>query len=293
MTAPHDISSARAALLAGLPVTERRLELAGVSTAVLEGGEGPPMLLLHGPGEFAAGWLTVLPELVRTHHVVVPDLPGHGASPLAEGDVLDAERVRRWLAELIEQTCTAPPVLVGRVIGGAIGARFAMAHPDRLSHLVLVDTLGLTPFAPDPRFGLAMHRFFAAASAGTYDRFMDLCAFDLDGVRARLGERWPAFETYAVALAGDPAVQAAVGSLIGLFATAAMPPGELAAIEVPTTLIWGRQDLATSLAVAESASNRYGWALHVVEAAGDDPALEQPEAFVAAVVSALTAVAVA
>ena len=54
--------------------------LAGVSTAVLEGGDGPPMLLLHGPGEFAAGWLPVFPDLVPTHRVIAPDLPGHGAS---------------------------------------------------------------------------------------------------------------------------------------------------------------------------------------------------------------------
>ena len=46
----------RALLLSGLPVTERRLQVAGVSTAVLEGGAGPPILLLHGPGDFAGMW---------------------------------------------------------------------------------------------------------------------------------------------------------------------------------------------------------------------------------------------
>ena len=50
----HVEHDARERLLAGLPVTERRLQLAGVSTAVLEGGDGPPVVLLHGPGEFAA-----------------------------------------------------------------------------------------------------------------------------------------------------------------------------------------------------------------------------------------------
>lgn len=40
----------RARLLAGAPVTERRLPLAGVDTAVLEGGEGPPVVILHGQG---------------------------------------------------------------------------------------------------------------------------------------------------------------------------------------------------------------------------------------------------
>jgi len=70
----------RETLLAGLPIGEWRWHLAGVSTAVLEGGSaagGPPMVLLHGPGEFAATWLPVLPRLARACHLVVPDLPGH------------------------------------------------------------------------------------------------------------------------------------------------------------------------------------------------------------------------
>ena len=68
----------REKLLAGIPVTERRLQLAGVSTSVLEGGEGPPMMLLHGPGAYGAIWQQVIPELTTTHRVVAPDLPGHG-----------------------------------------------------------------------------------------------------------------------------------------------------------------------------------------------------------------------
>ena len=48
-----------------------------------------------------------------------------------------------WLGELIERTCPSPPVVVGHVLGGAIAARFAIDHGDRLCQLVLVDTLGL------------------------------------------------------------------------------------------------------------------------------------------------------
>ncbi len=57
-------ASHRERLLFGLPVAERRLQLAGVSTSVLEGGAGPSIVLLHGPGEFAAKWRRVLPDLV-------------------------------------------------------------------------------------------------------------------------------------------------------------------------------------------------------------------------------------
>jgi pimeloyl-ACP methyl ester carboxylesterase len=270
--------SARERLLAGLPVTESRRELAGVSTAVLEGGDGPSVVLLHGPGEFAAGWLPVLPQLTRTNRVIAPDLPGHGASRVA-GDPIDAERVLPWLDELIEQTCSEPPVLVGRVVGGAIAARFTANQGERIAALVLVDTLGLAPFRPDPRFGIALQRFFAEPTDRSYHRVMEFCAFDLDRVRERLGERWEAYASYAVELVGDPGVQAALGSLIGQFGAAPIPPEELARIAVPCTLIWGRHDLATPLHVAEAASARYGWPLHVVDDAGDDPPLDQPEAF--------------
>ena len=40
----------REQLLEGLPVAERRLTIAGADTAVLEGGDGPPLVLLHGRG---------------------------------------------------------------------------------------------------------------------------------------------------------------------------------------------------------------------------------------------------
>src|SRR5215211_6169098 len=93
---------ARGRLLAGLPVAERRLRLVGVSTAVLEGGEGPPVVLLHGQGGFAGMWLPVIPDLVTTHRVVAPDLPGLGASEAPEGPP-GAATVLAWLGELIEQ----------------------------------------------------------------------------------------------------------------------------------------------------------------------------------------------
>jgi pimeloyl-ACP methyl ester carboxylesterase len=70
----------RERLLAELPVIERRLSLNGVTTAVLEGGEGSPVVLLHGPGGYGAHWLSIIANLATTHRVIAPDLPGHGES---------------------------------------------------------------------------------------------------------------------------------------------------------------------------------------------------------------------
>jgi len=271
----------RERLLMGVPLSERRLALAGHRTAVLEGGDGPPVVLLHGAGEFAASWMRVIPELVAAHRVIVPDLPGHGASELS-GEALDTLGVLAWLGELIERTCPSPPALVGHLLGGAVAARFAIEHPDRLSRLMLVDTYGLGRFWPTPRYALAMLAFTARPTEGTQERLFRQCVVDLDGLREQLGERGQVLEAYALDRAQQPAMNAALKHLMPQLGVRAIPPTELARIAVPTTLIWGRHDRQVRLGLAEAASARYGWPLHVIERAADDPAFEQPEAFLQA-----------
>ncbi|MGE5125144.1 MAG: alpha/beta fold hydrolase [Betaproteobacteria bacterium] len=267
-------------LLAGLPVTERRLQLAGVSTAVLEGGAGPTIVLLHGPGEFAGKWRRVIPDLVKTHRVIAPDLPGHGASNVLDGRV-DADGMLAWLGGLIERSCPSPPTVVGHVLGGAIAARFAISRGDRLGRLVLVDSLGLAPFRPRPRFALAMIGFLARPTEGTYARFMRQCSFDLDNLRHEMGEHWEAYVAYTLELARSPGAKIA-GRLMRELGLPRIQPADLARIAVPTALIWGRQDRANKLRIAEAASARYGWALHVIEDCADDPPRDRPEAFLEA-----------
>ena len=200
---------------------------------------------------------------------------------------LDTERALQWLGELIERTCISPPVLVGQTLGGAIAARFAIDRGDRLSRLVLVDTIGLSEFQPAPEFGLALREFLAQPTARTHQDLWRYCAFDLDGLRQRMGERWEPFEAYNVDRARTPSVQTALAALMEQLGGPAIPPADLVRIAVPTTLIWGRHDLATPLSVAEAASARYGWPLHVIENCNDDPPVEQPDALLRTLRAAL------
>jgi pimeloyl-ACP methyl ester carboxylesterase len=275
----------RQRLLAGLPVSEGRHELAGISTAVLEGGEGPPVVLLHGPGESAAKWLRIIPGLVRANRVIAPDLPAHGASEVPDASP-GTDRVLAWLGELIERTCPSPPLLIGHVLGGSIAARFAIQRSDRLGHLVLVDSLGLARFRPAPRFALTMFAFLTRPSERSYDRFMRQCSYDLDGLREEMGERWEPFVAYN--LQGAQSAGAKIGGkMMKEFGLPRIPADDLARISAPTTLIWGRQDRANRLRVAESASARYGWPLRVIEDCADDPARDRPEAFLEALAPVL------
>jgi pimeloyl-ACP methyl ester carboxylesterase len=279
-------AATRDRLLAGMPVTERRLDVRGVSTAVLEGGDGPPVVLLHGAGEFAACWRPVLADLVRTHRVVVPDLPGHGASVVG-GDRPDAELVAGWLAELVALTCPSPPVLVGHGLGGAVAARFAADQGERVAGLVLVDSYGLSRYRPAPRFALAMLGATLRQSERSQERLLRQCVADLDGLRERLGDWGAVLEAYALDQARSPGQKAALRGIMPSLGLPAIPPGALARISAPTTLIWGRHDRQVRLDVARAASARWGWPLHVVEDAADDPAVERPEAFLRVLRAAL------
>jgi pimeloyl-ACP methyl ester carboxylesterase len=274
--------STRQRVLAGAPVTERRLDLAGVSTAVLEGGDGPPVVLLHGQGGWSAMWLPVVPGLMAHHRVVAADLPGLGASTVPDGPP-DAARVLAWLEALTERTCPEPPAMVGASLGASIAARFAIAHPDRLSRLVLVAAGSLARFRPAPGVVLAMARFIARPSERTQRGFLRQVAVDPARARALMGADAGA---YGLELARTPSVRAANRRLLRELGTRQIPSEQLAGIAVPTALVWGRQDRVMRLRIAEEASARYGWPLHVVEDAGHF-AIERPEAFEAALAAAL------
>lgn len=277
----------RRRLLAGAPVTERRLELAGVSTAVLEGGEGPPVVLLHGQGGWAGMWVPVMAELVGAHHVVAPDLPGLGASRADVGPP-GAATTLTWLGELIERTCAAPPVLVGASLGGSIAARFAAGSSDRLAGLVLIGMGGLVgKVRIPPATMLALIRHGVRPSERTAMAMLRQVSVDPERARRRMGERWAPFRAYSLELARDPGVRQANRRLLRELGLRQIPPEELARIVVPTSLIWGRRDRVMPLATAEEAGARYGWPLEVIDDAGHFVAVDQPKAFLRALEAAL------
>ncbi len=246
-------AEARERLLAGLPVTEERMTIAGVSTAVLEGGDGPPVVLLHGPAGNAAHWMRVIPDLATTRRVIAPDLPGHGASVVEDGE-LDAERVAR-LARRADRADLLVAPAAGRLRARRRHRRALRGRPRRPAQRPRARRLA--------RAGAVRARPGVRRRAPAVPRASDRgdARRPVAAVRARprrparrMGERWQPFEAYNLDRARTPSAMAALGSLMGELGMPAIPADELARIGVPTTLIWGRHDLATPLRVAEAAS---------------------------------------
>lgn len=106
--------------------------------AVYSGGEGPTVVLVHGFGDSASGWGQVAGQLTEDHRVVVPDMPGSGLSaPGPDGD-LAFEDLRLGLERVLEAEAD-PLVLVGNSLGGMLVTRYALDHPERDLHVVLVN----------------------------------------------------------------------------------------------------------------------------------------------------------
>jgi pimeloyl-ACP methyl ester carboxylesterase len=101
-----------------------------------------------------------------------------------------------------------------------------------------------------------------------------------------MDDRWEASQAYNLDRARTPSVRAANRRMLRELGTKAIPPHELARIAVPTALIWGRHDRVMRLRIAEAASARYGWPLHVIEDAGHF-SIERPDAFREALRAAL------
>jgi pimeloyl-ACP methyl ester carboxylesterase len=121
--------------------TTETIAVRGCSVAVMRGGSGRPLLILHGAGG-AGGWLPYMAELAMRHEVFVPEHPGFGASDTP--DWLDTvSDLANFYLDFLEQTDLADVDLVGFSLGGWIAAELAVRNARRLASLTLVGAAGI------------------------------------------------------------------------------------------------------------------------------------------------------
>jgi pimeloyl-ACP methyl ester carboxylesterase len=109
--------------------------------------EKPLLLLLHGGRDHARSWDWVAQELRHSHHVVAPDLRGHGDSAWAVGSSYTLADFAFDLAQLVEAIAGPedPVAIVGHSLGGAVSLMYAGVFPERVSRLVAIEGVGPPP----------------------------------------------------------------------------------------------------------------------------------------------------
>jgi pimeloyl-ACP methyl ester carboxylesterase len=103
----------------------------------------PPLVLVHGGRDHARSWDWVAQDLRRDHHVIAPDLRGHGDSAWAIGSLYHIAEFVIDLAQLIDAIGQDKVILVAHSMGSAICAQYAGANPDRVSKLVAIEGIDL------------------------------------------------------------------------------------------------------------------------------------------------------
>jgi pimeloyl-ACP methyl ester carboxylesterase len=116
----------------------RFYEHRGARIRVFEGGEGPPLLLIHGYGGAAWNYEPMAPYLAG-RRLIVPDLPGHGASA-----PLPAVRTLSGFADVLAGLLDGPVDVFGHSLGGVVALRLAERHPQLVRRVVLAAAAGIS-----------------------------------------------------------------------------------------------------------------------------------------------------
>lgn len=198
----------------------------------LAGGQGRPVVLIHGLGGRSDDWATVIPPLVAGgFSVYAVDLLGHGASDKPDVDysiALQSETVRQFL----DEQRLGEIDLVGWSMGGWVALKLAAEHPGEVRTLTLVDSAGFTFNAPDPRVlrprtrrELEQMAALFSPEAGSIPAF-----FARDVLRVMADQDW------IVARA-----------LTSMYSRRDLMDGKVAAMTMPVHLVWGSEDVLTPL----------------------------------------------
>jgi pimeloyl-ACP methyl ester carboxylesterase len=100
-------------------------------------GNGQPIIMLHGIFGSSDNWLTSSRMLSEQFHTYAVDLRNHGHSP--HGDEFDYPVMVQDVVGFIDDHGIADPVVIGHSMGGKVAMNLAVAHPDKVHKLIVVD----------------------------------------------------------------------------------------------------------------------------------------------------------
>jgi pimeloyl-ACP methyl ester carboxylesterase len=245
------------------------------------GGDKPPLLLIHGLGGAWQNWLLTIPAFMETHRVVAPDLPGFGHSEMPSGRI-SIQSFAHAMDELCRVLDLEAPVVVGNSMGGFIGAELVLAFPTRVRRLVLVSAAGLSVeyMKKEPLMAVGRLMSVTAARAGATTNSA-VRRPRLRRAVLQMVVRYP--ERLSVPLATELVSGAgAPGFVGGLDAVVSYKIRDrLSEIEVPTLIVWGRNDILVPVSDAAEFKRLIGdnARAEIFEDTGHLPMLERPSRF--------------
>jgi pimeloyl-ACP methyl ester carboxylesterase len=259
-----------------MPAVETTLKVRGKSIQLSHGGDGPPLLYLHGAGTY--WWLPAHDRLAARHHVYVPAHPGFGESTGLD-EIDDIEDLVFHTLDVLDELGLERVDVVGLSLGGWLGAELALRQPQRVGRLVLVDAAGLR-LADVP----AGEIFLATPAESRALLFADPRG---PIAMAAIPDAPPPADKMVLILRGR---EAAARLLWNPHVRYRKLGGRLDRITARTLVIWGADDRLFPPAYAEAWQKGIrGARLVTLDRCGHLPPVEQPERFAQAVLDFLKA----
>jgi pimeloyl-ACP methyl ester carboxylesterase len=139
---------------------QRWVILDGRPINVIELGEGPPLVFVHGLIERWTQWVEQLSVFASSHRVIAMDLPGFGDSPMP-AEKISVPGYARTIEQLLDALQLSAATFVGHSMGGFTSVELAINFPQRVQRLVLVSPAGLSTYnnPRDLRLVAQMRRF--------------------------------------------------------------------------------------------------------------------------------------
>lgn len=244
----------------------------GVDWTYLAGGQGEPLVLLHGFGADKDHFGALLGALSSRYHLIVPDLPGFGESSRDASLAYDIPSQAARFGRFVQALGLSGFHLAGASMGGYLAAYYAADHPDKVKSLLLMAPAGVLP----PTFGKLQQIYeregrilLLYRSLSEFDDFMRLIFYRPPWVptpiKRHLVERHSQAHALLLKILTD-----LVNGGMGLL------EGRLEQIACPTLVVWGREDQVLPVAslarfVAEIPRNRG----EIIDNCGHVPYLEK------------------
>ena len=261
--------------------------LHGHQIAYYEAGSGPAVVLVHGIGGSGRTWKHVIGELARHHHVIAPDLMGHGASERLRGDYslgAHASTVRDLMVKLGVERAT----ICGHSLGGGIAMVFAYQFPERCERLALVSSGGLGAEVSILLRLMSLPGAEYVIPIGTFGGLTNAAAH-AGSLLGKLGLRlspaadevWQAFSSLGNQ-AARRAFLSTVREVIDFQGQRVSANDRLyLASQVPVMIVWGSRDSIIPVAHGRAAHREMpGSRLEIFDGIGHFPHTEEPERFI-------------
>ena len=153
--------------------TVKDLDVNGVRIHLRQGGEGPPLLLLHGNPFNHVSWHKIAPDLARDFTVVAPDLRGYGDSSKPRGLPDHSNYTFREMArdqvEVMAALGFDSFLVAGHDRGGRVGHRMALDYPEKVLKLAVLDIVPTHHLLTNISLGWAAESYHWFFMAQPYD----------------------------------------------------------------------------------------------------------------------------